>query len=180
MDFYNRSSLTAYCTAFAYRPLSRRIQNINFGGVENVFDSSGVYLELPADSAHLYQPQHSPTPNWDTGTGSVHCQSRIQSDGNLYCHTPGEFHSRSNDSLLGNSPEENPQLPEGVFHVQCNQTFVAMVTMQYQARADMVTYYFSRYFLIFSSVSNPIVISYRYYSYPNSKLVNIGKIRLVD
>jgi len=139
LDFYNRSSLTAYCTAFAYRPLNRRIENINLGGVENVFDSSGVYLELPADSAHLYQPQQSPVPNWDThANASVHGHSRIQSDGNLYCHTSGGFQSRSNDSLLGNSAEENPQLPEGVFNVQCNQTFVAMVTMQYQARADMV------------------------------------------
>ena len=141
MDFYNRSSLTAYCTAFAYRPLNRRFQNLNFAPTEDaVFNSSGVYLELPADSAHLFQPLRSPTPIWDS------TNPQIQSYSNIHCATPGGFHSRSNDSLLDNSPEENPESPEGIFHVQCNQTFVAMVTMQYQARTDMVN--ITLYFII--------------------------------
>lgn len=52
LDFYQRSSLTAYCTAFAYRPLSRAISPF----------LANVYLELPADSRHLYAPHRSPTP----------------------------------------------------------------------------------------------------------------------
>jgi hypothetical protein len=47
-DFYQRTSLTAYCTAFAYRPLSC------FPSAE----LSNMYLELPADSKALYV-QHS-------------------------------------------------------------------------------------------------------------------------
>lgn len=148
LDFYNRSSLTAYCTAFAYRPLNTRLQITGAGTGERLFHSSGVYLELPADSSHLYQPQRSPTP-----VGSVHFSlTRIHSDGNLYYttngpatgnHGHGQSHqqaSRSNDSLLiVESPEElNPDSPEGIFKLQCNQIFVAMVTMQYQARIDMV------------------------------------------
>lgn len=52
MDFYQRTSLTAYCTAFAYRPLSKKVNP----------KLSQVYLELPADSKHLYFPYRSPTP----------------------------------------------------------------------------------------------------------------------
>ncbi|KAG8227374.1 hypothetical protein J437_LFUL000382 [Ladona fulva] len=56
-DFYQRTSLTAYCSAFAYRPLSRSVNS----------HLSNVYLELPADSKHLYMPYRSPTPmHWDT------------------------------------------------------------------------------------------------------------------
>ena len=135
LDFYNRTSLTAYCTAFAYRPVDTRFRQAAVcGGAEELFHSSGVYLELPTDSSHLYQPQRSPTP-----TDSVSL-SRIQSDGNLYCGTTSAgLFSRSNDSVMAESPKEpNPDSPEGVFQLQCNQTFVGMVTMQYQARTDMV------------------------------------------
>ncbi len=57
MDFYNRTSLTAYCTAFAYRPLAR---SSDAGDApddvdEPLFGAGGVYLELPADTARLYQ-----------------------------------------------------------------------------------------------------------------------------
>ena len=135
LDFYNRSSLTAYCTAFSYRPVDTRYRETTVcGGAESLFHASGVYLELPTDSSHLYQPQRSPTPE---GTESL---SRIQSDGNLYCGTTtAGYYSRSNDSLMPQSPNEpHPESPEGVFQLQCNQTFVGMVTMQYQARTDMV------------------------------------------
>lgn len=55
-DFYQRSSLTAYCTAFAYRPLNKCVSS----------KLGGVYLELPSDSRHLYMNYRSPTPvHWD-------------------------------------------------------------------------------------------------------------------
>lgn len=142
LDFYNRSSLTAYCTAFAYRPLNTRLQSIGTGMGDKLFHSSGAYLELPADSSHLYEPQRSPTPAANLSL------TRIHSDGNLYYSTATstdnanqQYHpSRSNESLLiGDSPDDvNPESPEGIFQLQCNQIFVGMVTMQYQARTDMV------------------------------------------
>ncbi len=135
LDFYNRSSLTAYCTAFSYRPVDARYRETTVcGGAESLFHNSGVYLELPTDSSHLYHPQRSPTPE---GNESL---SRIHSDGNLYCATTtAGYYSRSNDSSMAESPNEpSPNSPEGVFQLQCNQTFVGMVTMQYQARTDMV------------------------------------------
>ncbi|XP_021935663.1 transmembrane protein 94 isoform X3 [Zootermopsis nevadensis] len=117
-DFYQRTSLTAYCTAFAYRPLTRGVNSL----------LSQVYLELPADSKHLYVPHRSPTPlAWDfRNVLDPHCKS-----------LPGHFHST--DSLLGNEVhEEDVNDVEGCFEMQCNQVFIGMVTMQYQAQIDMV------------------------------------------
>lgn len=55
-DFYGRTSLTSYCTAFSYRPLTRSVSS----------KLSNIYLELPSESKHLYAPHRSPTPlPWD-------------------------------------------------------------------------------------------------------------------
>jgi len=74
LDFYQRTSLTAYCTAFAYRPLTRGVSS----------QLSQVYLELPADSKHLYASNRSPTPiPWDfRNVLDPHCKSPL-----------GHFHS---------------------------------------------------------------------------------------
>lgn len=97
-------------------------------GSEKMFTTSDTYLELPPDSAHLYRPQQSPTP---VAAASM---TRVHSDSNL-C----DYNFRSNESLIAESPEDlDPDSPDGYFQMQCNQTFVGMVTMQYQARTDMV------------------------------------------
>ncbi|XP_034247469.1 transmembrane protein 94 isoform X2 [Thrips palmi] len=112
LDFYQRSSLTAYCTAFAYRPLSRAISPY----------LANVYLELPADSRHLYAPHRSPTP--------LALDSR--SKGLL-------ANFQSTDSLFGyDNKDTEVTSVEDCFELQCNQVFVGMVTMQYQAQIDMV------------------------------------------
>ncbi|XP_028171231.1 transmembrane protein 94 isoform X3 [Ostrinia furnacalis] len=105
IDFYQRNSLTAYCTAFAYKPLTR--------GVAPALAHS--YLELPADSRPLYAPlsQH-------------------------WADAPA-LHFHSTDSLLFNEvTDEDVNDAEGYFDMQCNQVFIGMVTMQYQAQSDMV------------------------------------------
>uniref|UniRef100_A0A1B6JBX6 Uncharacterized protein n=1 Tax=Homalodisca liturata TaxID=320908 RepID=A0A1B6JBX6_9HEMI len=109
-DFYQRTSLTAYCTAFAYRPLT---------DVSRVDDQlSQVYLELPADNKELYEPYRSPTPQ----LSSMHLD-----------------HHQSADSLLTSLPvDENITDTEGCFRIQCSQIFIGMVTMQYQAQTEMV------------------------------------------
>ncbi|XP_057323877.1 transmembrane protein 94 isoform X3 [Microplitis mediator] len=117
-DFYQRTSLTSYCTAFAYRPLIHNVNN----------KLSNIYLELPSDSKHLYAPHRSPTPlPWDFRNV---LDPRVK--GLL-----GQFHST--DSLLctENKDEEINDI-DSCFEMQCNQIFIGMVTMQYQAQADMV------------------------------------------
>ncbi|CAH0563701.1 unnamed protein product [Brassicogethes aeneus] len=117
-DFYQRSSLTAYCTAFAYRPLAKCISE----------KLSNVYLELPSDSRHLYTNHRSPTPaHWE-------CKSVLEPKikANLT-----QFYST--DSLLYNDyPTGDVSDAESCFQMQCNQIFIGMVTMQYQALTDMV------------------------------------------
>ncbi|XP_073997846.1 transmembrane protein 94-like protein l(2)k05819 isoform X2 [Rhodnius prolixus] len=104
LDFYQRTSLTAYCTAFAYRPLGRSVSS----------KLSKVYMELPADSQVLYARNRSPTPlDWD-----LH---------------------QSTDSLFGMEGTEGEVSDiESCFEMQCNQIFLGMVTMQYQAQIEMV------------------------------------------
>ncbi|XP_048482654.1 transmembrane protein 94 [Plutella xylostella] len=105
IDFYQRNSLTAYCTAFAYKPLNRGISP----------QLSQMYLELPADSRPLYAPLSQ---QWRD--------------------TPA-LHFHSTDSLLFNEVnDEDVDDVEGYFDLQCNQVFIGMVTMQYQAQSDMV------------------------------------------
>lgn len=58
-DFYQRTSLTSYCTAFAYRPLSNGCND----------KLSHVYLELPSDCKQLFKGNRSPTPiRWNCRT----------------------------------------------------------------------------------------------------------------
>ncbi|XP_053607404.1 transmembrane protein 94 isoform X2 [Plodia interpunctella] len=105
IDFYQRNSLTAYCTAFAYKPLTRSITPA----------LAHMYLELPADSRQLYVP-HSE--NWPDMPA---------------------LHFHSTDSLLFNEvSDEDVDDADGYFDMQCNQVFIGMVTMQYQAQSDMV------------------------------------------
>lgn len=60
-DFYQRTSLTSYCTAFSYRPLNRApAQTI-----------ASTYLELPSDSKHLYLGQRSPSPVQNNGKAEL-------------------------------------------------------------------------------------------------------------
>ncbi|KAJ8977101.1 hypothetical protein NQ317_003655 [Molorchus minor] len=115
-DFYQRSSLTAYCTAFAYRPLAKSVSS----------KLSEVYLELPSDCRHLYINHRSPTPvHWD-------CKGVL--DPKL---KTAQFYST--DSLLfSDYPIGNVSDAESCFQMQCNQIFIGMVTMQYQALTDMV------------------------------------------
>lgn len=145
-DFYQRTSLTSYCTAFAYRPLTRAISD----------KMSEIYLELPADSKHLYTPHRSPTPlPWDFRNV---LDPRVRGILGQF-HSTGSFHQllplslhflrfdfyflfvfiSITDSLLCNeNKDDDVSDVEGCFEVQCNQVFIGMVTMQYQAQTDMV------------------------------------------
>ncbi|XP_050541863.1 transmembrane protein 94 isoform X2 [Daktulosphaira vitifoliae] len=113
LDFYQRTSLTAYCTAFSYRPLPL-CPDKSF---------SEVYLELPADCRHLYSKIcRSPTPHpWSTTAHSL---------------KQPQFHS--SDSLLFGDCHYNSKDVNNCFQTQCNQIFLGMVTMQYQPQYDMV------------------------------------------
>lgn len=121
-DFYQRNALTAYCTAFAYRPLRH--------GISGALGET-AYLELPPETKYKSAVR-------DHDRGGIYCTF----DGNQSsCGTAaGLQHSISSDSLLfsENNKEEDICDVEGCFEMQCHQVFIGMVTMQYQAQTDIV------------------------------------------
>uniref|UniRef100_A0A6P4FP96 Transmembrane protein 94 isoform X1 n=1 Tax=Drosophila rhopaloa TaxID=1041015 RepID=A0A6P4FP96_DRORH len=119
LDFYQRSALTSYCTAFAYRPLRHGIH----GALSGPQRSGGecLYLELPPESK--LRMQH---------VDKTHCDFQGG-------HHVKLGHSISTDSLLfSESKDEECNDVEGCFEMQCHQVFIGMVTMQYQAQNDIV------------------------------------------
>ncbi|XP_068140127.1 LOW QUALITY PROTEIN: endoplasmic reticulum magnesium-transporting P-type ATPase [Drosophila tropicalis] len=119
LDFYQRSALTSYCTAFAYRPLRCGIQ----GALSGPHGNGGAiaYLELPPESK--LRMQH---------VDKTHCDFQGGHHAKL-------SHSISTDSLLfSESKDEDCSDVEGCFEMQCHQVFIGMVTMQYQAQNDIV------------------------------------------
>lgn len=116
IDFYQRNALTAYCTAFAYRPLRHGI----YGCLSGENDQDVAYLELPPESR--YKMPHV-----------------IKSQCDFDDHLPSLVHSLSTDSLLfSENKEEDIEDEDGCFEMQCHQVFIGMVTMQYQAQLDIV------------------------------------------
>ncbi|XP_055841697.1 transmembrane protein 94 isoform X1 [Episyrphus balteatus] len=115
-DFYQRSALTAYCTAFAYRPLRHGI----IGALSGAQNDNIAYLELPPESK--YRMAH---------VDKSHCD--------FEGHTKLS-HSISTDSLLFSETKDDHDINDvnGCFEMQCHQVFIGMVTMQYQAQTDIV------------------------------------------
>lgn len=105
IDFYQRNSLTAYCTAFAYKPVTRGVSS----------PVADMYLEVPAEGRGGLAPR---TQHWPDAPA---------------------LHFHSTDSLLFNEVTDDDVVDaDGYFDLQCNQVFIGMVTMQYQAQSDMV------------------------------------------
>ena len=136
LDFYQRSSLTASCMAFAYIP-------VNVVPDSQLFND--YFIELPPESNYLFRSSKSLTSstkssdNKDLFTGprlSQHFSSDLLLMG---CEsgeensTQSRFKNDSIDSLL------EAQQFEMLFNQLNNEVFIGMVTMQYQACPDFVT-----------------------------------------
>lgn len=124
-DFYQRNALTAYCTAFSYRPLRH--------GIFGALGQCSCYMELPPESAY------KSTAHRDHERGGIFCTFDV-SQSNPERPASGLQHSISSDSLLfsENNKEEDICDVDGCFEMQCHQIFIGMVTMQYQAQTDIV------------------------------------------
>lgn len=125
-DFYQRNALTAYCTAFAYRPLRHGIFGALAGSEENV-----AYLELPPESKQRMEHE-----------SKFKCDFTSHESTNTHHSPPAHkiSHSMSTDSLLFNETKESDVSDvDGCFEMQCHQVFIGMVTMQYQAQTDIVS-----------------------------------------
>lgn len=130
LDFYHRSSLTAYCMAFSYVPVTV---------CPDASKLKGYYLELAPDSSHVFATVSTDIGNvrWsDAIDGRNSSQSRLSS------------HYLSNESLIVKdnttttsnvpSPSHDTVSAESLAAQMNNEVFIGMVTMQYQACPDFV------------------------------------------
>lgn len=111
-------SQTAYCTAFAYRPLRHGLTGLLSGPKSDdvMHQDEVAYLELPPETTLKHGDKNT-------------------------CDFEGHSmsHSLSSDSLLFSESKQDPVNDvDGCFEMQCHQIFIGMVTMQYQAQTDIV------------------------------------------
>ena len=140
LDFYHRSSLTSYCTAFAYVPLNSLHVTVTL---------NDCYIELPPDSSHLFPSQKSLDSSLRS---SEHHIMQVTADKFLSAKNAIQSHHLSSDSLTkhddinrchrpkssdSTSSADNYNL-ENLMHQISNQVFIGMTTMQYQACSDFV------------------------------------------
>ena len=114
LDFYQRASLSSYCTAFSYRPL---LMPLPWKDVDD-------YLQLPSHTYPFY---------WQyTDNAEVADADAVQNVGHIslgvtsHAEPKDETHVKSLDDALA------------CLELECNQTFLGMVQMQYQALVDIV------------------------------------------
>jgi len=113
LEFYHRASLTSYCSAFSYRPVTERPP---WPGTA----TTSQYMELPPNSSPFLS------------------QATAQSEEDIDRVSIGPCGERSmsTDSGVFCSSQE----VSACLETQCNQSFLGMVQMQYQARVDMVQF----------------------------------------
>ena len=139
LDFYHRSSLTAYCMAFSYVPLTT-IPDIN--------QISGYYLELAPDSSHLFNIANNDSAGnrrmilESSGDGRTSSTSRLSgrylSNESLIMKDGHHHQSHASASPL-TSPAKETADPESIANQMSNEVFIGMTAMQYQACPDFVT-----------------------------------------
>ena len=111
LDFYHRASLSSYCTAFSYRPLTFPIPRR--GGKE--------YLQMPTHSLPFY---------WQYSEGTE-CADMDA----INTHIPlNDCLQQPQDTIFGKTRADAMACLE----LQCNQTFLGMVQLQYQPVVDIV------------------------------------------
>ena len=129
LDFYHRSSLTAYCMAFSYVPLpvppNSRVMKDH-------------YLELAPDGSHVFSKS--------IDLNNLRYGDEVSDRENSHSRLSG--HYLSNESLIVkeeslrrstcSSPMSEDVDVETISHQVYNEVLIGMVTMQYQACPDFV------------------------------------------
>ena len=116
LDFYQRASLSSYCTAFSYRPLLTKLP------WQDVPD----YLQLPTHT-HPFYSQYVDNAEVADADALQNVGHISLGDRSSTCHgQPGENQLKSPEEALA------------CLEMECNQTFLGMVQMQYQALVDLV------------------------------------------
>ncbi|XP_078346969.1 transmembrane protein 94-like isoform X3 [Oculina patagonica] len=122
LDFYQRNSMSAYCVAFAYRPVSEQIPEEN---------SEDVYLELPSTAQWICSE-----------SDEVESASEISEEETEHTDRDSAF-----DVELLNTDVEAASLldkvniaenVDGYQRILGGQIFIGVVTLQFQAKKDII------------------------------------------
>ncbi|XP_078609989.1 transmembrane protein 94-like isoform X2 [Branchiostoma floridae x Branchiostoma japonicum] len=134
LDFYHRMSLSAYCSAFAYRPMEKDevaptpLDEKKPISVQPVSRQLGdVFYELPVKEPD--EPREVDTPVSDTRPEDV--SSPVQTD-------PTRILGDSDLSLNSHGKGRTIRREQDWFSAQSRQVFIGMVSAQYQAKMDVV------------------------------------------
>ncbi|XP_049273451.1 transmembrane protein 94 [Rhipicephalus sanguineus] len=123
LDFYQRSSLTSYCLAFAYAPLLPSL--LLNPALE------GSYLQLPPDSSHLFRSSGKKV-------GGAALTLGVASDDKTQSHHLSTDSVSHEEETMAMDAAGREQALEATVERLRNQVFIGMVTMQYQACPDFV------------------------------------------
>ncbi len=130
LDFYQRASLSAYCTAFSYRPLIFPLP----------WRNCREYLQLPIHSGQFYlqfmEQQPVSTVAADTDVAEISTKtSHISMDANKRTNTYGDEQSAKKKQEQYVKTQEDAMT---CLELECNQTFLGMVQLQNQVVVDVV------------------------------------------
>eukprot|EP00095_Tigriopus_kingsejongensis_P007584 maker-scaffold506_size152672-snap-gene-0.29 protein:Tk07584 transcript:maker-scaffold506_size152672-snap-gene-0.29-mRNA-1 annotation:"Uncharacterized protein KIAA0195" len=117
LDFYQRASLSSYATAFSYRPQTFPL----------AWKNCAEYLQLPTHSLPFYWQYNEETEGIDTDAITSH----ISISGK---HTRVVGNKGKGDDNYVKTKEDAMHCLE----LQCNQTFVGMIQLQYQVMVEIV------------------------------------------
>ncbi len=118
LDFYQRASLSSYCTAFSYRPLLMSLP----------WKSVNEYLQLPSHTYPFYwkYTDNAEMADVDVVQNVGHISLGVANSSAAAEEQKDETHTKTLDDALA------------CLELECNQTFLGMVQMQYQPLVDIV------------------------------------------
>lgn len=116
LDFYQRASLSSYATAFSYRPQTFPLP----------WKNCAEYLQLPTHSLPFYWQYNEETEGIDTDAITSHIS------------IGGKQTSCFDKPKLEDNYVKTKEDAMHCLELQCNQTFLAMVQLQYQVMVEIV------------------------------------------
>ena len=133
LDFYHRASLSSYCTAFSFRPLT--LPPPNRGGRE--------YLQMPTNSQPFYWQYFEGTECADLDAINTHIpyneiMNSTITEQEEEDDMPDKFCSNEGSDIEGAGSIKARADAMACLQLECNQTFLGMVQLQYQPIVDVV------------------------------------------
>ena len=127
LDFYQRSSLSSYCTAFSYRPQTFPLP----------WRNCREYLQLPTHSNPFYW-QYTESEECFDADALVLSHVSMGTATNAMGNGGGGSDEKSGSGRRAEGYVKSKEDAMTLLELECNQTFLGMVQMQYQVVVDIV------------------------------------------